>query len=115
MSDADAGAPARRNRWRMRPETRKSPEQLKSRDELQEWIAGWIAEKLGVPVAQVGLSSPFSEFGLDSLAAVELSGRLEKLLGCEVSPSAAWEYPTIAELSQFLAPEPDLALTRPSE
>jgi hypothetical protein len=59
---------------------------------------------------------------MDSMQLFELSGDLQKFLGHEVSEIIAWDYPTIAKLSQFLslpesrvsdsatlAPEDDLA------
>jgi 8-amino-7-oxononanoate synthase len=43
------------------------------------------------------------EYGMDSLMAVNLSGRLEDLLGRPISGSIVWEYPTLAGLADYLA------------
>lgn len=45
----------------------------------------------------------FASFGLGSTAAVQLSGELSERLGREVSPTLAWEHPTIAQASVYLA------------
>jgi acyl carrier protein len=45
----------------------------------------------------------FFDYGLDSLHAVDLSGHLEELLGRPLSPSLAWEFPTISGLAAHLA------------
>jgi acyl carrier protein len=70
--------------------------------ELEAWLSAWLAPRLGLAAADVDRLKPFHEYGLDSLVAVELSGRLEQLLGRPVSPSAAWEHPTINGLSEYL-------------
>lgn len=70
--------------------------------ELERWMTDWIASKLALDPGQIARDTPFIEAGLDSLAAVEFSGKLEEITGREVAPSAAWEYPTIAELADHI-------------
>jgi acyl carrier protein len=70
--------------------------------EMEAWITDWIASKLHLPPAGIGVETPFTDFGMDSMAAVELSGRLEEVMGRHVSPSAAWEYPNVRELAVYL-------------
>lgn len=66
------------------------------------WMTAWIAQRLRVPESEIQLDTPFTELGLDSLVAVELSGRLEELLGNAVDPAAAWDFPTVRELAAAL-------------
>lgn len=73
-----------------------------SNAELCEWIVHWVAAKLKVPTGEVDPDVPLIELGLDSLEALELSGRLETLLLCEVSPLIVREHPTISAISAFL-------------
>jgi len=40
---------------------------------------------------------------MDSVHAIMLVGDLEETLGCRLSPTLAWDYPTIAALSEHLA------------
>jgi acyl carrier protein len=46
---------------------------------------------------------PFSSFGLDSLTSVELRNRLQAAVGRAVPATAAFEWPTVAELASHLA------------
>ena len=71
--------------------------------EIEEWIASYLAPLLHVHRDEIDPRRPFAEFGLDSLAAVTLSGELERWLGRELSPTLAWDYPTIEALSRHLA------------
>lgn len=71
--------------------------------QLETWVTDWIARKANLDVATMHRDKQFTDFGLDSLMAVTLSGELETLLGRTLSPSIAWEYPTIGELSAYLA------------
>jgi hypothetical protein len=54
-------------------------------------------------------ANPLAEHGLDSLAAVELAEALESTLGVSLSPTLAYEYPTIEALSIYLASAQDRA------
>jgi acyl transferase domain-containing protein/acyl carrier protein len=45
----------------------------------------------------------FFEMGMDSLMSVELRGRLERALGMRLPSTLAFNYPTIAEASEFIS------------
>ncbi len=70
----------------------------------EERIAGWlrkyIADLLAIPEEKVGLDVAFHRIGLDSSAAVAMTGDLGDWLGCEIDAAAAYEYPTILKLSR---------------
>jgi len=74
-----------------------------SASEIEAFIASWTARKLKVPVDSIARDRPLTEYGMDSLTAVALSGRLEDLLGRPISGSIVWEFPTVAELADHLA------------
>ena len=57
---------------------------------------------LGDP-AQVSPGRSFVDLGLDSLTTLELSSRLTRLLGQQVSPDAIFEHPTPGALIQYLS------------
>jgi acyl carrier protein len=78
------------------------PRPTPSAEELTAWMSEWIARKLRAPAGSVGPESDFTELGLDSLVAVELSGKLEELLGRPIDPSVAWDYPTVGALAAAL-------------
>lgn len=73
------------------------------RGEIQTWLLERIASKLGISVKEISVSEPFVNYGLDSVAAVRLTAELEDWLGVKVSPTLAYDYPTIQALSGFLA------------
>jgi 8-amino-7-oxononanoate synthase len=75
----------------------------KSASEIEAFIANWTARKLKMPVDSIARDRPLIEYGMDSLMAVNLSGRLEDLLGRRISGSVVWEYPTLAGLADYLA------------
>ena len=62
----------------------------------------WLSRKLGIPADTIDRNKPLVDFGLDSLAAVNFSGDLEVAIGRPISPSLAWEFPTIAEAAAHI-------------
>jgi len=72
-------------------------------EEIEAWLVRAIAHSLQVADREIDRERPLVELGLDSVAAVELSGRLEEWLGRRVAPTVVWDYPTIASLASFLA------------
>ncbi len=71
--------------------------------EIQEWIVSYISELLEVNPAELDTSVPFDHYGLDSAAAVGLTGELEDWLGQELEPILLYDYPTIDALSEYLS------------
>ena len=70
---------------------------------IQDWIVDYLVKSLGVGRDTIDLQAPFDELGLDSAAAIALTGELEDWLGRKLSPTLAYEYPSIDELSRHLA------------
>jgi acyl transferase domain-containing protein/acyl-CoA synthetase (AMP-forming)/AMP-acid ligase II/acyl carrier protein len=66
---------------------------------LREQVARVL--DLGSP-DDVGEHQGLFELGIDSLMAVELKNRVEATFGCQLAPSAVFDYPTIKALSGFL-------------
>ena len=85
------------------PMTPDEVNRLSERVEL--WLLTWLVDRAAIPQDEVHRDKPFAEYGLDSLTAVELSQELEDWLGVEVVPTVAWNYPTPATLSVYLARE----------
>lgn len=70
---------------------------------IEEWLLNWVVERVGIDPADIDRTKPFAEFGVDSLSAVELSGELEDEFGVPVTSVVAWNHPTPAALSRYLA------------
>ncbi|MBC7368277.1 MAG: AMP-binding protein, partial [Undibacterium sp.] len=72
---------------------------------LQAWLTTRVAAALNQPAATIDPRAPLQTLGLDSLAAVTLSGELEAHLGRTVAPTVVYDFPTIAQLAaHFAAP-----------
>ncbi|MDN3667762.1 SDR family NAD(P)-dependent oxidoreductase [Echinicola jeungdonensis] len=71
--------------------------------QIQDWLITQISKLLHVEPEEIELGEPFSSYGLTSRDAVMLSGDLEELLGHRLSPTLAYEYPSIIALSHYLA------------
>jgi len=72
-------------------------------ERIEVWLLDWLVDRAGVPAEEISRDRPFAEYGLDSLTAVELSHDLEEWLDLELTPVLAWNYPTAARLSRYLA------------
>lgn len=70
--------------------------------EIQEWIVAHVAELLHIAPESIVIQDPLSNYGLSSRDALTLSGDLEELLGRRLSPTLAYEYPSILLLSRYL-------------
>jgi len=72
---------------------------------IQAWLISQIAERLVVEPQEIDIREPFSHYGLDSVAAVTLSGELEEWLGRKLAPTLAYDYPSIEALARYLSYE----------
>ncbi|MBD2091224.1 acyl carrier protein [Microcoleus sp. FACHB-1515] len=80
-----------------------SAQSFPSRTEILNWITSYLANLLEVDSDEVDISVPFDRYGLDSLAAVGLTGDLSDWLGREVEPTLLYDYPTVEGLVQYLS------------
>lgn len=71
--------------------------------EIQVWIVTYVAELLEVDPDNIDITVPFDRYGLDSSAAVGLTGDLEDWAKTEIDPTVLYDYPTIEALSHHLA------------
>ena len=75
---------------------------------VENWMIERIAAKLHLSTNQIHVTTPFLEFGMGSVDAVEIAAELEQWLGRRMSPTAIYNHPNIASLAQWLAnPPPD--------
>ncbi|MDY5841243.1 MAG: type I polyketide synthase, partial [Corynebacterium camporealensis] len=71
-------------------------------EQLRDWLKNWVAQTTGLSSAEINETTPLENFGLSSRDAVVLSGELEDLLGVKLEATVAYEYPTIALLTDRL-------------
>jgi acyl transferase domain-containing protein/acyl-CoA synthetase (AMP-forming)/AMP-acid ligase II/acyl carrier protein len=69
---------------------------------IEAWLGVQISRRLKIPAASIDPREAFSRYGLDSLAAVELSGELERWLGRHLPPTLLYDFPSIRLLAAHL-------------
>lgn len=74
-------------------------------EEIQDWLINRLAVWLLLDPDEIEIQQPFASYGLTSITAVTMTGDLEDWLGVELSPTLAYEYPTIAALARRLVVE----------
>jgi len=79
--------------------------QNKTSSEIQSWLKTRIASILETDASSIDPRQPFTYYGLGSVQAVSLTGDLETFLNRKLSPTLAWDYPTIELLANHLASE----------
>lgn len=82
-----------------------NPQELPSTAEIQAWLVSYLAELLEIDPYEVDVTIPFDRYGLDSAAAVGMTGDLEDWLQGELDPTLLYDYPTVEAFSQHLAEE----------
>ena len=76
---------------------------MKSKDAIAAWLVDYLARILELEPTLIDQAAPLGEYGIDSAGAVGLSADLSEWLGMPLEESAAFEYPTISELSEHVA------------
>ena len=73
--------------------------------ELEVWLVRYVSKLLRRPPVHVDIDAPFSQFGLDSTAAIGLSADLSDLLGLDLADDLAFRFQTIRSLAEHLTRE----------
>jgi acyl carrier protein len=81
------------------------PRSRLTQESLRQWLIGYLAAKLSVQVAEIDTSKGFEDYGLDSSAGIEMTGKLEKLLEHRLSPALLYYHQSVDALAGFLATE----------
>ncbi|MDJ0618663.1 MAG: acyl carrier protein [Calothrix sp. MO_192.B10] len=71
--------------------------------EIKAWLTSYLAELLEIEPDEVDVKTPFNRYGLDSAAAMGMSGDLGEWLGFELDPTLIYDYPTIEVLAEHLS------------
>lgn len=72
---------------------------------IQDWLITYLSDLLEVDSEEVDVTIPFDRYGLDSSAAIGLTGDLEEWLGREIDPTLLYDYPTVEALVEYLSSE----------
>ena len=82
-----------------------------SADQVEAWLTERIASRMRLSRDQVRVTTPFLEFGMSSLDAMEIAADLERWLRRPLSPTAIYNHPTISDLAEWLTGSPTRALS----
>ena len=86
-----------------RPQTQQNGERDIAAATIETWIALKLEDALELDRGEIDVNEPFDRYGLDSSEAVTLISDLEDWLGRELPANLVYEYPSIADLAQYLA------------
>ncbi|MGS0741768.1 acyl carrier protein [Glaciimonas sp. GG7] len=84
-------------------------EKTKLESEIITFIADYLCEVCDLEKSDISIQKPFTEYGVSSVEAINLSADLEAYLGTEVEPTAVWDYPSIQLMATALAEQITLA------
>jgi acyl-CoA synthetase (AMP-forming)/AMP-acid ligase II/esterase/lipase/acyl carrier protein len=90
---------------RISPDVSKAEREVvfKRRDEITTWLVNWVAKRANIPAEKVNIDGAFTEFGIDSIAVIELVSDLEKYLGTKIDINDFWDFPTINLLAKAIS------------
>lgn len=71
--------------------------------QIEQWLCQRLANYGNLATEEVSPDSPLADFGLDSMAAMQLVGEIEERYRIELNPIAMWNYPTARHLADYLA------------
>ena len=71
--------------------------------QLVALVCEQVAAVLGIGVADIDISQPLGEQGLNSIGVTELATRLSQLLGVDVQPVDVFNHPTVEDLTRMLS------------
>jgi len=78
---------------------------MRERDQIADWLVERVAETLAIDIALVRSDIAFSDLGLSSMQAVELSDDLQRFTSLMLPPTLVFDYPTIDGAAGFVAQE----------
>lgn len=74
-------------------------------EKLRAWLVAELARRVKCAESEVDTAKPFDAYGLDSRAAVQVSGALEKVVERRLSPAILFDHGTIDDLADYLSNE----------
>jgi acyl carrier protein len=73
-----------------------------TRERTEHFLVQTLAKLLKLKPADIDTKISFDRYGLDSAAAVELTGLIAEWSGMEFEPTLLYDYPTIGHLTAYL-------------
>lgn len=69
---------------------------------IESWLKAYLGDVLDIPQDDVGVTTPFENFGLDSAAVVALTSDLSKWIGMELKSDLLFQYQDIQSVVGFI-------------
>ncbi|TXS48357.1 polyketide synthase [Streptomyces sp. uw30] len=70
-------------------------------------IEGWLTERVAFHLrrtpGEIDPDTPLADYGIDSVAAISICGEIEAHVRLAVSPTIAYDFPTVHAISEHLA------------
>ncbi|WP_409468104.1 acyl carrier protein [Streptomyces sp. HC307] len=70
---------------------------------LEVWLAERVAFHLHRSPDEIDPDTPLADYGIDSVAAISICGEIEERFRIAVSPTIAYDFPTVHAISDHLA------------
>ena len=70
--------------------------------QVQQWLVTEVARHAQCDARRIDVRVPLAQYGLDSAAAMSISGDLEDWLGRRIAPTLVYDYPTIVAIADHL-------------
>jgi acyl carrier protein len=84
--------------------------QLINSQDIEQWLIIYLSDLLDISQDEIDPQAPFDSYGLDSAAAVGMTGDLGDWLHADLEPTLLYEYPTIRKLTEFLVGALDIQI-----
>ncbi|CCK25741.1 hypothetical protein BN159_1362 [Streptomyces davaonensis JCM 4913] len=94
-------APDTRGARRAGPVDRPSPRG--TAPDLELWLTGRVAFHLRRTADEIDPDTPLADYGIDSVAAISICGEIEETYRMAVSPTIAYDFPTVHAIASHVA------------
>jgi acyl carrier protein len=71
--------------------------------DIESWLVSYLANLLAIPEGEVSRTLTFEQFGLDSAAAVAMTGDLARWLQTDLAPNLASKHKTVSALAAHIS------------
>ena len=83
-------------------ELEKMPSRAERAKSIEALVRTMVSQATNAPVERIGVGITFKGIGVDSLMAVQLRNKLNKIFESKLPVTAFWNYPTVKEYAAFL-------------
>lgn len=82
---------------------------------MESFLKVQASQTLRLPSSDIDINKSFRAYGMDSLTALEYRNLVEAGTGLTLSATLVWNYPTIDQLTSYLAEKLDISIDTPDD